>query len=1534
MNHTYSIVWNAARQMWMVASEKTTFRGGGIKVVLCTAALPLMLLAQPGAASPYLPVYDALIGAGENQTVSAGQETIFSRLQGVKDENGRVTLARQSVGRGGKSTGSVIGAAGKIDVNAGGETRGTIITRDGVEFIASGATATGTTLQSGGLLDVDVNGTATGIVQNAGGALKVNTGAAWVEGTHSANVTFSVQNGVARDLLLELGGSLEVLNGDRSTGTILNNLGREIINGGAVATETTINAGGVLDVKDNGTATGITQNAGGALKVTTAVTEVSGTHSGDAAFSVKAGAAHNLLLENGGELTVLAGHFAGGTIINNGGIEVINAGGASEGSTINHGGILAVEEQGSATGIVQNAGGALQLSTAAGRVQGTHSGDRAFSVTNGKATNMLLGNEGWLHVLSGDSSSVTTINQGGMEVVFGGGSAMGSTINAGGTLAVDDKGTATGIMQNAGGALIVNTAAATVQGTHSGDVEFTVSRGQARNVLLENDGRLVVLARNSSVNTTINDGGAEYVNSYATSTGSALNAGGLLAVDERGSATNIVQKGGALQLSTAVNSVSGWHSANLAFSVANGKANNLLLENGGSLAVLDAHSATGTTINRGGLESVLNGGTATGSTINNGGVLSVHDRGTAMGIIQNAGGALQVTTAAKYVGGKHSGNVEFSISDGSAHRLLLENGGKLTILEGNSASETAIGNGGQAVVLSGGLAAGSTLNAGGILNVQENGTALAVAQQAGGALQLSTAVKYVGGKHSGDVAFNVYEGKAKNLLLENGGVLEVLSGHSASGTTLNRGGQEITSGQTVGTTVNAFGLQTVAEGGNATATTVNQSGVQLINFRGQADSTVINSEGLQNIALGGRATDTLINHGGTQFINSGGEAIDSTLAQDGTLAVQDGGKAFGIRQQSGGVLVLTTAARVDGKHSGNVNFSVVDGKASNLLLENGGQLTVLNHHEATNTTVKNNGQLLVASGSTLSGRTEIGIDGKLTGMQGERTQVTNNGELVWDAPLHAKLSMMLTGEGRMSVNDGNLILENAQVKQKNIGMSGDAHISLNGGSQLSGAVTGKGEISLTDHTLWQATGDSSLSTLNMTDDSRVILGSSQTQPPVTLTLGNLHGDGGTIALHTDIDSHQSDHLLVDGGAVTGLSLLDIMIGDKAGRPTTGDGIAVVEVSNGGTTETDSFALAHAVEGGAYNYNLRRNTQGAWHLSTDLSEPEGMSTLSTPDYRNGLSAYLSAPMAASQLADLLADQAYRGRKAAADRGLWMNAGGGHLGVHDAGNLRSHDRSELSGLQGGIVLGVDVWGYDSAAYSLWSGVYAATGHSDLNAWRNDEHAGTVKDQAWAGGAYLGYAHDGGARAQLSMQGTHHRVSSSTDTSKKLSTEGRGWSVATEVGYAIALTARMNLEPYVGWQYHYTGLNDARDEVSRLKWGSERRQGGSAGLRLGNIAERNITGQMVSASQLPVSWWAGASVTRGYGKGAMLEVSAPGVAQSDVDFHGQDTGTSGRLDAGLMAEIRPAVTLGAAVNGHTRLAGNGPEGYGGELKLRVGF
>lgn len=106
------------------------------------------------------------------------------------------------------------------------------------------------------------------------------------------------------------------------------------------------------------------------------------------------------------------------------------------------------------------------------------------------------------------------------------------------------------------------------------------------------------------------------------------------------------------------------------FEIKNGIANNMLLENGGSLRVEENDFAYNTTVDSGGLLEVMDGGTATG-------------------VDKKAGGKLIVSTNALEVSGTNSKG-QFSIKDGVSKNYELDDGSGLIVMEDTQAIDTIL----------------------------------------------------------------------------------------------------------------------------------------------------------------------------------------------------------------------------------------------------------------------------------------------------------------------------------------------------------------------------------------------------------------------------------------------------------------------------------------------------------------------------------------------------------------------------------------------------------------------------------------------------------------------------------------------------------------------------------------------------------------------------------------------------------------------------------------------------------------------------
>ncbi|KAB3083605.1 hypothetical protein F9222_26085, partial [Escherichia coli] len=414
-----------------------------------------------------------------------------------------------------------------------------------------------------------------------------------------------------------------------------------------------------------------------------------------------------------------------------------------------------------------------------------------------------------------------------------------------------------------------------------------------------------------------------------------------------------------------------------------GKTDNITVGVNGHQFVYGGGITNSTVINEGGKQWVYSGGTATGTTIKSGGKLGISSGGKATGVEQQEGAALVATTGTGTVVSGSNAHGDFSIKDGQADNVLLENGGELTVVNGTTATNT-------------------TIKSGGILNVQAGGKATGVEQQDGAALDATTVTgTVVSGKNTlGD--FSIENGWAENVLLENGGWLDVMDGTTATDTTIKQGGTlnvkyggkatgveqqdgaaliaytstgtvvsgkntlgdfSIKDGQAENVLLENGGWLYVMDGTTATGTTIRDGGNQAVYFRGTATGTSIEKGGTQYVY--GTAENTTIRDGGNQAVYFRGTATGTSIEKGGKLDVREGGQATGVEQQEGAALIATTSTGtvVNGKNTLG-DFSIKDGQADKVLLENGGQLTVVNETTADHTTIRDGGKLIVNDGGT------------------------------------------------------------------------------------------------------------------------------------------------------------------------------------------------------------------------------------------------------------------------------------------------------------------------------------------------------------------------------------------------------------------------------------------------------------------------------------------------------------------------------------------------------------------------------------------
>ncbi|EFA3722080.1 autotransporter adhesin Ag43 [Escherichia coli] len=894
-----------------------------------------------------------------------------------------------------------------------------------------------------------------------------------------------------------------------------------------------------------------------------------------------------------------------------------------------------------------------------------------------------------------------------------------------------------------------------------------------------------------------------------------------------------------------------------------------------------------------------------------------------------------VVQAGETVNGGTLANNDNQIVFGTANGMTISTGLEL----GPDSEENT---GGQ-WIQNGGIAGNTTVTTNGRQVVLEGGTASDTVIRDGGGQSLN--------------------GLAVNTTLNNRGEQWVHEGGVATGTIINRDGyQSVKSGGLATGTI----INTGAEGGpdsdnsytgqkvqgTAESTTINKNGRQIILFSGIARDTLIYAGGDQSVhgrALNttlnggyqyvhkdGLALNTVINEGGWQVVKAGGAVGNTTINQNGELRVHAGGEATAVTQNTGGALVTSTAATVTGTNRLG-HFSVGNGMADNVVLENGGRLDVLEGHSAQNTLVNDGGTLAVSAGGKATSVT-ITSGGALIADSGATVEGTNaSGKFSIDGTSGQASGLLLENGGSFTVNAGGLA-SNTTVGHRGTltlaaggSLSGRTQLSkgasmvLNGDVVSTGDIVNAGEIRFDN----QTTPDAVLSRAVAKGDS-----------PVTfhkLTTSNLTGQGGTINMRVRLDgSNTSDQLVINGGQATGKTWLAFTnVGNSnLGVATSGQGIRVVDAQNGATTEEGAFALSRPLQAGAFNYTLNRDSDEDWYLRSENA------------YRAEVPLYASMLTQAMDYDRILAgSRSHQTGVSGENNSVRLSIQGGHLGHDNNGGIARGATPESNGSYGLVRLEGDLLRTEVAGMSLTTGVYGAAGHSSVDVKDDDgSRAGTVRDDAGSLGGYLNLVHtSSGLWADIVAQGTRHSMKASSDNND-FRARGWGWLGSLETGLPFSITDNLMLEPQLQYTWQGLSLDDDQDNAGYVKFGHGSAQHVRAGFRLGSHNDMTF-GEGTSSrdtlrdstkhgvSELPVNWWVQPSVIRTFSSRGDMSMGTA-AAGSNMTFSPSRNGTSLDLQAGLEARVRENITLGVQAGYAHSVSGSSAEGYNGQATLNVTF
>ncbi|HBB4977999.1 TPA: autotransporter adhesin Ag43 [Escherichia coli] len=853
-----------------------------------------------------------------------------------------------------------------------------------------------------------------------------------------------------------------------------------------------------------------------------------------------------------------------------------------------------------------------------------------------------------------------------------------------------------------------------------------------------------------------------------------------------------------------------------------------------------------------------------------------------------------------------------------------ENTGGQWIQNGGIAGNTTVTTNGRQVVLEGGTASDTVIRDGGGQSL--NGLAV-------NTTLINRGEQWV---HEGGVA--------TGTIINRDGYQSVKSGGLATGTIINTGaeggpdsdnsytGQKV-QGTAESTTINKNGRQIILFSGIARDTLIYAGGDQSVH--GRALNTTLNG-GYQYVHKDGLALNTVINEGGWQVVKAGGAVGNTTINQNGELRVHAGGEATAVTQNTGGALVTSTAATVTGTNRLG-HFSVGNGMADNVVLENGGRLDVLEGHSAQNTLVDNGGTLAVSAGGKATDVT-MTSGGALIADSGATVEGTNaGGKFSIDGTSGQASGLLLENGGSFTVNAGGLA-SNTTVGHRGTltlaaggSLSGRTQLSkgasmvLNGDVVSTGDIVNAGEIRFDN----QTTPDVALSRAVAKGDS-----------PVTfhkLTTSNFTGQGGTINMRVRLDgSNASDQLVINGGQATGKTWLAFTnVGNSnLGVATSGQGIRVVDAQNGATTEEGAFALSRPLQAGAFNYTLNRDSDEDWYLRSENA------------YRAEVPLYTSMLTQAMDYDRILAgSRSHQTGVNGENNSVRLSIQGGHLGHDNNGGIARGATPESSGSYGLVRLEGDLLRTEVAGMSVTAGVYGAAGHSSVDVKDDDgSRAGTVRDDAGSLGGYLNLVHSSsGLWADIVAQGTRHSMKASSDNND-FRARGRGWLGSLETGLPFSITDNLMLEPQLQYTWQGLSLDDGQDNAGYVKFGHGSAQHVRAGFRLGSHSDMSFgegtssrdtlrDSAKHSVSELPVNWWVQPSVIRTFSSRGDMSMGTA-AAGSNMTFSPSQNGTSLDLQAGLEARVRENITLGVQAGYAHSVSGSSAEGYNGQATLNVTF
>ncbi|MCL2715745.1 MAG: autotransporter outer membrane beta-barrel domain-containing protein [Alphaproteobacteria bacterium] len=923
------------------------------------------------------------------------------------------------------------------------------------------------------------------------------------------------------------------------------------------------------------------------------------------------------------------------------------------------------------------------------------------------------------------------------------------------------------------------------------------------------------------------------------------------------------------------------------------------------------------------------------------------------------GGTLKSTSALSgaslYVSGGSISTTSTIISDvGARYGAYAETGGVLNLTGGSFSNNT----GGAACAISSCIGVYLlSYTSGSVSTLNADNVAISTAGADRGAVRLSgyTAANFTGGSvtTTGDgsvglyvVGMSMWPADANGMITATGTVIST-SGTDAYGAYVNGGI----------TTLKGVEIQTRGAGGIGVVAGNGTSGSWEV-------IGTINLENTSVITTGASATGVYAWAGGVVNISGG----SVTTSGDGAIALRSG-------YTDGITAAKLDASAVQVTTSGQGSPGAYVLGSSSLKLSNGTVIDAKGEGSAAlyaSMTVANS---VTVQDSMLRSEQSVGVF-VTTYVARSASEVTTQSIYVDDATAMTQTvdRGAVRGPAAFTLALNNSTLEGAAAAWSVVGgnvLNVNADASRISGASLIDALS-EANVTLQNGTQWQITGDSRVT--NLTNDASTVgFAAPLDRTPSsfrTLAVANDYvGKGGTLRFNTVLegDGAATDRMVV-GGTTSGASKIVVTNAGGGGALTTGNGIQLIEVTNGAPASTGTFALANRVAAGAYQYLLLKGGQGAdaddgnWYLHSQLNcalpnaagllecgggggggsrvalyRPEvvvdtaiaalasrfGLGMLGSFDERRG--GQLGA--GAGTTSDL--QQAIWGR-------LFGDTGSTGMGFNGSVGERSaafdqHGPS-YSFSFGGIQAGIDLMRRENADGSqdvAGFHVGAGSARADVAAvidFGNGGQAGRVSMDAASFGGYYSHIGAHGWYVDAALQATRYtniQATSNSDEPQTLKAGGTGVVVSLEGGYPVALGHGFVLEPQAQLVYQHLGFGDGADKFGQIAFSD-------SDAVYGRVSGRLSRNWLLEEGRA-LTAWARASLWSDFGAQAHTTFSNL-QGQNQVTLGSDLGGRWAAFAVGISAPIRRNVALFTVADYNVSVTETAGHSWGGRAGVTV--